>query len=33
MDVGRGIYKILSENNAVSTMVSTRITQNVMKQR
>ena len=33
MDVGRGIYKILSDDNAVSTMVSTRITPNVMTQR
>ena len=33
MDVGRAIYKILADNNAVSSMVSTRITPNVMTQR
>ena len=33
MDVGRGIYKILTKSKAISTMVSTRITPNVMTQR
>ena len=32
MDIGKAIYKILSDNIAVSSMVSTRIAPNVMKQ-
>ena len=32
MDIGKAIYKILSDNIAVSSMVGTRIAPNVMKQ-